>query len=91
MAARVSGRPLLPLDVVENPGAAAAGAPRRDSGIGKRGSWPGSTRSTSAKAAPAETLARLTEYTWSGNVRELEKWYARLVMLTDGEQAIEPW
>ena len=35
-----------------------------------------------------ETLARLTEYTWSGNVRELENVMRRLVVLADGEQAI---
>jgi transcriptional regulator with PAS, ATPase and Fis domain len=36
-----------------------------------------------------ETLARLTEYTWSGNVRELENVMRRLVVLADDEQAIE--
>ena len=36
-----------------------------------------------------ETLARLTEYPWSGNVRELENVMRRLVVLADGEQAIE--
>jgi two-component system, NtrC family, response regulator AtoC len=36
-----------------------------------------------------ETLARLTEYPWSGNVRELENAMRRLVVLADGEQAIE--
>jgi len=36
-----------------------------------------------------ETLARLTEHTWSGNVRELENVVRRLVVLTDGEQVIE--
>jgi transcriptional regulator with PAS, ATPase and Fis domain len=36
-----------------------------------------------------ETLARLTGYTWSGNVRELENVMRRLVVLADGEQAIE--
>jgi two-component system response regulator AtoC len=36
-----------------------------------------------------ETLARLTEHTWSGNVRELENVMRRLVVLADGEQAIE--
>src|SRR5881296_1815425 len=36
-----------------------------------------------------ETLARLTEYPWSGNVRELENVIRRLVVLADGEQAIE--
>jgi transcriptional regulator with PAS, ATPase and Fis domain len=35
-----------------------------------------------------ETLARLMEYTWSGNVRELENVMRRLVVLADGEQAI---
>src|SRR6266404_327948 len=35
------------------------------------------------------TLARLTEYPWSGNVRELENAMRRLVVLADGEQAIE--
>jgi two-component system response regulator AtoC len=35
-----------------------------------------------------ETLARLTGYTWSGNVRELENVMRRLVVLADGEQAI---
>ena len=34
-------------------------------------------------------MARLTEYTWSGNVRELENVMRRLVVLADGEQAIE--
>jgi two-component system response regulator AtoC len=36
-----------------------------------------------------ETMARLTEYSWSGNVRELENVIRRLVVLTDGEQAFE--
>ena len=36
-----------------------------------------------------ETLARLTEYTWSGNVRELENVMRRGVVRADGEQAIE--
>jgi two-component system response regulator AtoC len=36
-----------------------------------------------------ETLARLTEYSWFGNVRELENVIRRLVVLEDGEQAIE--
>src|SRR5262245_60428094 len=36
-----------------------------------------------------ETLARLTAYTWSGNVRELENVMRRLVVLADGEQALE--
>jgi transcriptional regulator with GAF, ATPase, and Fis domain len=36
-----------------------------------------------------ETLARLTEYPWLGNVRELENVIRRLVVLGDGEQAIE--
>src|SRR2546426_425207 len=36
-----------------------------------------------------ETMARLMEYTWSGNVRELENVIRRLVVLTDGEQMVE--
>jgi two-component system response regulator AtoC len=36
-----------------------------------------------------ETIARLREYSWSGNVRELENAIRRLVVLTDGEQAVE--
>ncbi len=36
-----------------------------------------------------ETMARLTEYSWSGNVRELENMMRRLVVLTDGEQAVQ--
>jgi two-component system, NtrC family, response regulator AtoC len=36
-----------------------------------------------------ETLARLMEYPWFGNVRELENVIRRLVVLGDGEQAIE--
>jgi transcriptional regulator with PAS, ATPase and Fis domain len=36
-----------------------------------------------------ETLARLTEHSWFGNVRELENVIRRLVVLGDGEQAIE--
>ena len=36
-----------------------------------------------------ETIARLQEYSWSGNVRELENAIRRLVVLTDGEQAVE--
>jgi two-component system response regulator AtoC len=35
------------------------------------------------------TMARLTEYSWSGNVRELENVIRRMVVLTDGEQAFE--
>jgi two-component system, NtrC family, response regulator AtoC len=36
-----------------------------------------------------ETLARLTEYSWLGNVRELESVIRRLVVLGDGEQTVE--
>ena len=36
-----------------------------------------------------ETLARLAEYTWSGNVRELENVIRRMVVLSDGEQAFD--
>ena len=36
-----------------------------------------------------EMLARLMEYPWLGNVRELENVIRRLVVLGDGEQAIE--
>jgi two-component system, NtrC family, response regulator AtoC len=41
------------------------------------------------KQLTPETLARLTGYTWSGNVRELENVMRRLVVLADEEQAIE--
>ena len=34
-------------------------------------------------------MARLTEHTWSGNVRELENVIRRMVVLTDGEAAFE--
>jgi len=37
-----------------------------------------------------ETLARLQEYPWLGNVRELENTIRRVVVLSDSEQAIEP-
>ena len=36
-----------------------------------------------------ETIARLREHPWLGNVRELENAIRRLVVLTDGEQAVE--
>src|SRR2546426_3118862 len=41
------------------------------------------------KQLSPETLRRLMEYSWSGNVRELENVIRRLVVLADGEQAIE--
>jgi len=41
------------------------------------------------KQLPTETLARLRDYSWSGNVRELENAIRRLVVLSDGEQTIE--
>src|SRR5881409_379328 len=41
------------------------------------------------KQLSPETMARLTEHSWSGNVRELENVIRRLVVLTDGEQAFE--
>jgi two-component system response regulator AtoC len=41
------------------------------------------------KQLSPETVARLQEYPWSGNVRELENAVRRLVVLTDGEQAVE--
>ena len=37
----------------------------------------------------AETLARLNEHVWPGNIRELENVIRRMVLLTDGEQAFE--
>jgi len=36
-----------------------------------------------------ETIARLKQHSWSGNVRELENAIRRLVVLTNGEQTIE--
>jgi len=41
------------------------------------------------KQISLETLARLTEYSWSGNVRELENVIRRMVVLSDGEQAFD--
>jgi two-component system response regulator AtoC len=41
------------------------------------------------KQLSSDTLARLTEHAWSGNVRELENTIRRMVVLTDGEQAFE--
>jgi len=41
------------------------------------------------KQLSSETLARLTEYSWSGNVRELENVIRRMVVLSDGEQAFD--
>jgi len=42
-----------------------------------------------AKQLSPETMTLLTEYSWSGNVRELENVIRRLVVLTDGEQTVE--
>ncbi|HYS19360.1 MAG TPA: sigma-54 dependent transcriptional regulator [Candidatus Binatia bacterium] len=36
-----------------------------------------------------ETMVRLTEHSWSGNVRELENIIRRMVVLTDGEEAFQ--
>src|SRR5213596_3872684 len=41
------------------------------------------------KQLSPETLTRLMEHAWSGNVRELENVIRRMVVLTDGEQAFE--
>src|SRR5436309_9752913 len=41
------------------------------------------------KQLSPETMARLAEYSWSGNVRELENVIRRMVVLPDGEQAFE--
>ncbi len=41
------------------------------------------------KQISPDTLARLTEHGWSGNVRELENTIRRMVVLADGEQAFE--
>ena len=41
------------------------------------------------KALSPETRARLLEYSWRGNVRELESMICRMVVLQDGEQAFE--
>jgi len=41
------------------------------------------------KRLSAEMLARLVEYSWSGNVRELENAIRRFVVLSDGEHAFE--
>jgi len=41
------------------------------------------------KQLPPETLSRLREYPWAGNIRELENAIRRLVVLRDGEQALQ--
>ena len=41
------------------------------------------------KQLSPETLARLQQFPWSGNVRELENAVRRLVVLADGELAVE--
>ena len=41
------------------------------------------------KRLAPETLARLMEHSWSGNVRELENAIRRMVVLADGEQAFQ--
>jgi two-component system response regulator AtoC len=41
------------------------------------------------KELAPETMTRLMEYSWPGNVRELENMIRRLVVLTDGERALE--
>ncbi len=41
------------------------------------------------KQLSAETTARLLEYSWRGNVRELENMMRRIVVLEDGEQVVE--
>jgi transcriptional regulator with GAF, ATPase, and Fis domain len=41
------------------------------------------------KQVAPETLTRLTQYPWLGNVRELENVIRRMVVLNDGEQAFD--
>ena len=41
------------------------------------------------KQLSPETVARLTQHSWSGNIRELENVIRRMVVLDDGEQAFE--
>src|SRR2546421_1539704 len=41
------------------------------------------------KQLSPETTARLLEYSWGGNVREMENIIRRMVVLDDGEQAFE--
>jgi len=41
------------------------------------------------KQLTPETLVRLSQHPWSGNVRELENAVRRMVLLTDGEQVFE--
>ena len=41
------------------------------------------------KKLSAETMARLLQHAWSGNVRELENIVKRMVVLSDGEQAFQ--
>ena len=41
------------------------------------------------KQLAPETLTRLMDHTWSGNVRELENIIRRMVVLADGEQSFE--
>ena len=41
------------------------------------------------KQLSPETTARLVEYSWGGNVREMENIIRRMVVLDDGEQAFE--
>jgi two-component system response regulator AtoC len=42
-----------------------------------------------SKQLSSETMVRLMEHPWSGNVRELENIIRRMVVLADGEQAFE--
>jgi two-component system response regulator AtoC len=41
------------------------------------------------KRLSPETMARLMDHSWSGNVRELENVIRRMVVLTDGEEAFK--
>src|SRR5438128_9676746 len=41
------------------------------------------------KQLSSETMTRLTGYSWSGHVRELENIIRRMVVLSDGERAFE--
>ncbi len=85
-AGRISQRPLLSYERVSDRTAAVAGTPRGHSGLGGNilSRFMAAGWVSKSNTFLAETMSALTSYGWPGNIRELQNFIERSVILSDG-------